>query len=101
MAKTSKPINFPAPKAGEFKTPRAGSKTEALLKLLSKKDGATLDQIAAALSRSGAEVSPAYARAWVTKAYLAPYGIGVRSEETDKGVRLFAVKAEQKKQKAA
>ena len=101
MPRTPKPINFPAPKAGDFKSPRAGSKTEALIKLLTKKDGTTLDAIAKALSKSGSEVSPAYARSWVTAAYLAPYGIGVRSEETDNGVKLFAVTAEQKKAKAA
>ncbi len=83
--KNLKPINF-APDADVTpKAARKGSKTDIILKLLSREKGATLRQVASAISKVGAEVTPEYARTWIAPSYLARKGYGVKSDLNDKG----------------
>ncbi len=78
-------IEFSPRKGIAPKAVRKGSKTETIIKLGMRPQGVTLTAGAKAISKTGAECSPQYFRAWVAESYLAPLGYGVRSEPTKNG----------------
>ena len=74
-------IDF-APNHDKPRSVRRGSKSETLLSLATRPEGATLYEIADALSVTGAHVTPSYARAWAARSYIAPLGYGLASAVT-------------------
>ncbi len=89
---TIQPINYEPDTRFEERVPKKGSKTDIVIRLLSRKDGVTLETLAKALSKTGTEVTPAYARAWVARSFLQPLGYGVRSDTSGKKLRLLIVR---------
>lgn len=83
-----KTINYAHPNKAP-KAVRKGSKTEKLIKLGQRKGGCTLTQASKELSKTGAEVSPSYVRAWLAPSYLKPLGYGVQSKPTANGKDLL------------
>jgi hypothetical protein len=77
-AKLLKEIAF-VPTVNRHKAVRKNSKTATLLTALLRDRGVTLTEAAKLLSKTGAECTPAYARAWIAPSYLAVLGYGVRS----------------------
>ncbi len=67
---------------------RSGTKVALLLKLMQRKNGVTLQEIATELSEhGGSKCTISYARSWVARSYLGSLGYGVRSKH-DKGGQL-------------
>lgn len=85
-------INFDPDVRFPEKPVKKGSKTDITIRCLSRKDGCTLETLSAALSKTGSEVSPQYARAWVAKSFIQTYGYGVRSEVRGNKLRLYIVR---------
>lgn len=61
--KAPKPIDFPA---GEPRPVRVGTKLHTLIETIGRPEGATLEEIATALSQTGSKVNPAMAKSWIT-----------------------------------
>lgn len=74
------PINF-EPVVGPRKDSKdPNSKTAITINSLFQTGGTTLSELSGRLSVTGKAVDVKSARNWVTKSFLAPRGIGVRSE---------------------
>jgi hypothetical protein len=78
--RAAQPVDL-APKAKDkIRAVRRGSKVSILIDLLARKTGATLDEVAAALSKTGSTVTPAYARAWIGYSLNSIVGYGAKQE---------------------
>jgi len=105
MAKQSKKrqlklINLRA--ASKVKDARKGSKIALLISWLDRPDGATLQQLAKAMSRKGSAVSASYVKAWMHYDLHKLHGYGVRSVRDDDGkVRCYLVRPKVRVRKQA
>lgn len=79
--------------ASKTKDARKGSKIALLISWLDRPDGATLQQLAKAMSRKGSAVTPSYVKAWMHYDLHKLHGYGVRSVREDNGsVRCYLVR---------
>jgi len=87
VAKAREPSVIDYKPGKEYRAPRVGSKADALITLMARKNGATLAELAACLADFNAKgigkQSPeteAYARSWLPQSYLREcFGVGVTS----------------------
>ena len=83
--KTAKPINF-EPTSDTLKVDlKKDTRTAAVVKVLLRKKGATIKDVVAALNKvgGGSPLDEKKARTWLSASFLAPLGVGVRTEVTD------------------
>jgi len=72
--KTPKAVSFPA--SGEVRQVKAGTKLALLIDLLARPEGATLEELATELSRTGSAVNVSGVRSWLSYD-LRRVGLGV------------------------
>ncbi len=96
MAKAKRQLKLIALKAlgiSKIKDARKGSKIAILIAKLDQENGATLEQIATAMSKSGSDVTPSYVKAWINYDLHKLHGYGVKSTRDEDGkVRCYLVR---------
>jgi hypothetical protein len=83
-SKTPKPIGFEP--GGDIRTVKAGTKLAALVDALARPEGATLEELATELSRSGSTVDASGVKSWISYD-LRRTGLGIKQVED----RLFLI----------
>lgn len=83
-----KPVDYKPKLKSEIRAVKAGSKVATAIDLLNQDGGVLLTDLENELSKTGAKVN---ARAWLGYDVRSVVGYGVRSEQTDEGLRVFLV----------
>jgi hypothetical protein len=87
-ARAPKPVDYKPKTKSELHQVKAGSKVATAIDLLAQERGVLLTDLENELSKTGAKVN---ARAWLGYDVHSVVGYGVRSEQTDEGLRVFLV----------
>lgn len=86
----------------KIKDARKGSKIAILIGKLDQENGATLEQLAKAMSKTGSDVSASYVKAWIHYDLHKLHGYGVKSTRDDDGkVRCYLVRPKVRVRKPA
>ncbi len=86
-------INLKPAAPSKIKDARKGSKIAILIAKLDQENGATLEQLATAMSKSGSPVTASYVKAWINYDLHKLHGYGVKSTRDEDGkVRCYLVR---------